>query len=266
MLEKLPALKLIVRAGVGYDNVDLAAAALRGIRVCNVPDYGTEEVADHALALLLALARKVCTLATAVNAGRFPTLECSGSMRLRGKTIGIVGFGRIGKALCVRAQAVGLKVLFYDPYVVDGLDKVFGVTRMETLEEMVPLCDILTLHCNLTEETRGMIDHRVLGLARTGLMLINTGRGELVVTPALVAALDSGRLASAGLDVVDPHPHDPEESICIALRNRPNVVVTPHTAFYSDEAIIELRSKACLEIVRLLSGKPLRNVVNGRVV
>lgn len=255
--ERADRLRGIVRAGVGYNNVDLAAAGRRGIVVCNVPDYGTEEVADHAIMLLLALERRLLSCHEAMRRDVWDYRRAGEARRLRGKVFGLIGCGRIGSATALRAKAFGLDVVFFDPYVADGFDKALGIRRAFRLEELLPQCDYLSIHCYLSRETRHLINARALSLLPAGSYLINTARGPVVDQEALVEALESGRLAGAGLDVFEREPLDD-----VRLRQHPRVILTPHSAFYSREGFVELRSKTAREVRRLLVGEPPRNPVN----
>ena len=242
---------------MGFNNVDRAAAAKHGVIVCNVPDYGTEEVADHAIMLLLALARKLLTSDAAIRAGGGDYRTASGTPRLRGRTLGVVGCGRIGTATALRAKAFGLDVVFYDPLVPQGVDKAVGIRRVFRLEELLEQSHFVSLHCYLDQTTHHLIDAKALGRMRPDAFLINTARGPVVDQAALVEALDSGRLAGAGLDVVEREPLDDDR-----LRHHPHVILTPHSAFYSIEGFVELRTKAAEEIRRILLGEPPRNSVS----
>ena len=247
----------IVRCGVGYDNVDLKAAGSRGIVVCNVPDYGTEEVADHALMLLLALARRLIPCDQAIRAGIWSKETHVGTPRLRGRTLGIVGCGRIGSALALRAKAIGMRVVFYDPYQPDGIDKALAVERCYKLDEFLPQAEFLSLHCPLTSETRHLINARTLSLLPRGAYVINTARGPCVDLSALYEALQSEQIAYAALDVVEIEPLKDER-----IRNHPRVILTPHCAYYSIEGFREMRTKGAHEARRILLGEPVRNPVN----
>jgi phosphoglycerate dehydrogenase-like enzyme len=253
---RAPRCKCIIRAGVGYNNVDCAAAARRGVIVCNVPDYGTEEVADHAIMLLLALARKLLPSDAAIRAGDWDYRTAIGTPRLRGRTLGLVGCGRIGTATALRARAFGLDVVFYDPLVPQGLDKALGIRRAFRLEELLEQSHFVSLHCYLDPTTHHLIDAKALERMRPEAFLINTARGPVVDQAALVAALDAGRLAGAGLDVVEREPLDDDR-----LRRHPRVILTPHSAFYSVEGFVELRTKAAQEVRRILLGERPRNPV-----
>jgi phosphoglycerate dehydrogenase-like enzyme len=247
----------LVRAGVGYNNVDLEAATRHGVVVCNVPDYGTEEVADHAIMFLLALVRRLVPSHEAIRAGHWDHRTALGAPRLRGKTFGIVGCGRIGTATALRARALGLDVVFYDPYLRQGMDKALGIRRVYRLEELLEESDFVSLHCYLDAGSHHLINARTIARMRSGAILINTSRGPVVEEDALLEALESGRIAAAGLDVVEREPLQNE-----SLRDHPNVLFTPHTAFYSVEGYTELRTKTAEEVRRLLLGEPPRNPVN----
>ena len=252
--------KVVVRAGVGFDNVDLDAANQAGIPVCNVPDYGTEEVADHALMLLLAVARRLIDCDRPLRQGRWNASFVHGAPRLRGKTLGLVGCGRIGTAMVLRAKPLGLRVMVHDPKAVRGLDKALGVERVETLAELAAQADFLSLHCPLDSSTYHLINHAIFSVMKPGAILINTARGPVVDETALLEALERGPLAGAGLDVLESEP--PAAERLTALLNHPRVIVTPHVAFYSVEGYRELRHKAAHEVRRALLGQPLWNVVN----
>lgn len=247
----------IVRAGVGYDNVDLQAAGRNGIVVCNVPDYGTEEVADHALMLLLALARRLVPADRAIRSGEWNARTVFGAPRLRGRTLALLGCGRIGTAMALRGKALGMRVIFHDPYKPDGLDKALGIERVHHLDDFWPQAEFLSLHCPLTRETRHIVNAATLARLPAGAYVLNTARGPCVDVSALCDALDAGHIASAALDVVEREPLDDER-----LRQHPRVLLTPHTAFYSVEGYREMRGKGAEEVLRLLRGEAVRNPVN----
>ena len=247
----------IVRAGVGYDNIDVQAAGRNGIVVCNVPDYGTEEVADHALMLLLALARRLLPAHLALRAGKWDVTTVFGTPRLRGRTLGILGCGRIGTAMALRAKALGMRVVIFDPYQPDGLEKALGVERVHRLADLWPQSQFLSLHCPLTRETHHIVNAATLAQLPAGAYVLNTARGPCVDVPALCDALDAGHIAGAALDVVEREPLDDER-----LRAHPRVLLTPHTAFYSVEGFREMRRKGAEEARRLVVGEPVRNPVN----
>ena len=250
--------RAIIRNGVGYDTVDLDAASERGIAVCNVPDYGTEEVADHALALILALYRQLFPLdAEAKRLGW--RIRCQSRMRrLRTQVLGIVGLGRIGTATALRAKAFGFRVVFFDPYVPRGIHKAVGVERVDSLEELLRVADVVSIHCPLTAETRGFIGERELALMKPSAFLVNTARGDIVQKAPLFRALREGRLAGAGLDVVEDEPLRTSEEAAT-----PHLIVTCHAAFCSPEGMVEMRSTSARIARAAVLGEPVWNRVNG---
>src|SRR5262249_32488654 len=196
---RAPKCRCVVRAGVGYNNVDLDAATRHGVVVCNVPDYGTEEVADHAIMFLLALARRLVPSHTAIRAGTWHYSSALGTPRLRGKVLGLVGCGRIGTATALRAKAFGLDVVFFDPFVKHGTEKALGIRRANTLVELLGQSDFVSLHCYLDQTTYHLINAAAIGAMRPGAVLVNTARGGVVDTPALLAALDTGQPSAPAL-------------------------------------------------------------------
>lgn len=249
---------VVVRNGVGFDNVDVMEASRRGISVCNVPDYGTEEVADHTIMLMLALVRGLPATLADVEAGRWDWRVCSLTRRLRGLRLGLIGCGRIGTAVVQRARAFGPQVGFYDPYVSTGFEKALAVSRYSDLNCLLESSDIVSLHVPLTAETFHLIGAPELAKMRTGSFLINTARGPLVDEPALAHALSTGRLAGAALDVIENEPTVSEQ-----LRTQRKCLITPHCAFYSQESFEEMRRKSAVIVHEVLNGKPARNVVSG---
>ena len=268
-IQRLEQCKLIVRCGVGYDNVDRVAARERGITVANVPDYGTEEVADSAIAMLLSMMRGVSFMNTRLQGrqGEWIYEQVRPLHRLRGLKLGIVGLGRIGTATALRAKALGFDVLFHDPYVVDGTDKALGVTRCESLEEMLPRVQALSIHCPRTPETQALVNARTLAMLPKGSFLVNTARGGCVDAGAVLAAIESEHLRGAALDVLEVEP-PPESDPLIAAWRTPGtlahdrVIINPHAAFYSEQGLDDMRIKGSTNIRRVLEGKPARNVVN----
>jgi C-terminal binding protein len=254
---RAPRCRGVVRAGVGFNNVDVESASRHGVVVCNVPDYGTEEVADHAIMFLLALARRLVISHQAIRAGNWDYRTALGAPRLRGKTFGVVGCGRIGTAAALRAKALGLDVVFYDPYLRQGMDKALGIRRGYALEDLLEQSHFVSLHCYLDANSKHLINARTIARMKPGAILINTARGPIVDESALLDALDSGHLAAAGLDVIEREPLD-----YTRLRNHPKVLLTPHTAFYSVEGYNELRTKTAEETRRILLGEAPRNPVN----
>jgi C-terminal binding protein len=268
-INRLEQCRLIVRAGVGVDNVDGRAARERGIPLVNVPDYGSEEVADTALAMLMSLARGTHLLNSRLRAGHRPWsyLHTVPLARLRGRVLGIVGLGRIGTAMALRGKSLGMDVAFYDPYKPDGYDRALGIRRVETLNELLAQSLAVSLHCPLTPETRHLIDAAALARMPQGSLLINTARGAVVDTAALPAALQSGRLAGAGIDVLAHEPPPDDHPLLVAWRDPEHaahhrLILNPHAAFYSEEGFCDMRVKAAEACCRAFAGQPLRNVVN----
>ncbi len=262
--------RIVVREGVGYDNLDLAAWGARGVPVCNVPDYGTTEVADHALALLLALTRGTVTYADAVREDPAAGWSYAGAplmRRLRGQTFGVLGLGRIGLAAARRAAAFDMRVIFHDPYLPNGAELAVGLPRVDSLDELMASSDIVSVHTPLTHETRNLIGSASLAKARAGLILINTARGGIVDLDALTEALRTGRVAGAGLDVLAHEPADPRHPLIAAWRAREpwlegRLVVTPHAAFYSPAALGDMQRKSVEVVVAYLRDGRLMNCVN----
>jgi C-terminal binding protein len=269
-IERLERCKLIVRCGVGYDNVDHALAGQRGIPVANVPDYGTEEVADSAIGLLLSLTRGISRMNSLLRAGVGPWMytQVVPLHRLRGRVFGIVGLGRIGTATALRAKALGMDVVFYDPYKPCGCDKALGVRRADEVDELLAQSDVLSLHCALTEETRHLVDRRAMAMLPAGAYLINTARGAVVDTTALPEALASGHLAGAGIDVLEHEPPSPDHPLIVAWRDpnhaaRHRLIINPHLAFYSEEGLMDMRTKGSSACRKALCGQAIPNVING---
>ncbi|XP_055872347.1 C-terminal-binding protein 1-like isoform X2 [Biomphalaria glabrata] len=294
-LDKFKSLRVIIRIGSGYDNVDVKAAGEMGIAVCNVPGYGVEEVADSTLCLILNLYRRTYWLANMVREGKKINGPeqlrdaAQGSARIRGDTLGIVGLGRVGTAVAIRAKVFGFNVIFYDPYLADGIEKSLGITRVYTLQELLFQSDCVSLHCNLNEHNHHLINDYTIkqmrpgtnydaihlniffylfstiltqNLTFTGAFLINTARGGLVDEHALAAALKDGRIRAAALDVQENEPLVFANS---PLKDCPNLICTPHSAFYSEQSVTELREMAAGEVRRAILGRipdSLRNCVN----
>lgn len=251
LIRQLARCKVIGRTGLGVDNIDLAAARERKITVTYVPDYCVDEVSDHAMALLLALARKVPFANSLVQAGRWEMAAVAPIHRLRGQTLGLVGFGNIPRALAPKAKAFGLKALAYDPFVARDAFASFGAEGVG-FDELLAASDFVSVHAPLTPHTRGLFNATAFAKMKPGALLINTARGPLIDEKALIEALDSGQLGGAALDVLEtePPPRD------LPLIGRANVVLTPHTAFYSVEALEELQMKCATDVARVLSGQP----------
>jgi phosphoglycerate dehydrogenase-like enzyme len=259
VIGRLKRCRALIRNGVGYDSVDTQAAAARGIPVCNVPDYGTEEVADHAIALTLALCRQLLPLdAEAKRLGWKIALPVANKMRrIRTLTFGLLGMGAIGTATALRAKALGFQVLFFDPYLPRGSRKALGVERAASLDELLTSADVVSVHCPLTAETRGIIGSREIALMKPTAYLVNTARGDIVQKAPVFAALREGRLAGAGLDVVEQEPLRTTEEAAT-----PNLIVTCHAAFCSPEGMIEMRTSSAQIARAAVRGEPVWNRVN----
>jgi C-terminal binding protein len=269
-LERFKSLKVIVRIGSGIDNVDIKAAGNLGIAVCNVP-FGIEEVADTTMCLILNLYRRTYWLANMVQDGkRLHGPEqireaAAGCARIRGDTLGIIGLGRVGTAVALRAKAFGFSVVFYDPYLADGVENSLGLTRVYSLQDLLFQSDCVSLHCSLNEHNRHLINADTVKQMRPGAFLVNTARGGLVDEVALAAALRDGRIRAAALDVQEHEPFNPNVG---PLKDAQNLIVTPHSGWFSDASSAELREMAASEIRRALVNPPetipdsLRNCVN----
>ncbi|MDY0167507.1 MAG: C-terminal binding protein [Thermoguttaceae bacterium] len=269
IIDRLERCRVIVRAGAGFDNVDGAAARQRGIPFCNVPDYGSEEVADSAIALTLSLTRGTHLANSKLrdSQGSWSYRDVVPLGRLRGRVFGVVGLGRIGSAAALRAKMLGMDVVFHDPYKPDGYDKALGIRRVETLDELLAQSYVVSLHCPLGDETRHLIDAAAMARMPKGSYLVNTARGAVVDTAALPDAMASGWLAGAGIDVVEQEPPAADHPLMAAWRDPEHpahhrLIVNPHIAFYSEEGLLDMRVKSVEACRRALLGLPLRNVVN----
>ena len=268
-IARLSGCKVIVRCGVGVDNVDVRAARRLGIPVANVPDYGTEEVADSAMAMVLSLARGVHPLNSRLqrNEGEWRYSQAAPLQRLRGEVFGIIGLGRIGTAVAQRAKAHGMDVVFYDPYKPAGHDKALGIRQSVSLEDLLRQSYVVSLHCPLTDETHRLINAETLNMMRRRSFLINNARGSVVDTAAVVDAIASGQLAGAGLDVLVSEPPEDDDPVIVAWRDpthpaHDRLLINPHAAFYCEQGLTDMRVKATQECRRALLGEPLLNVVN----
>ena len=250
LLRQLKRCKAIGRFGLGVDNIDLPAAAELGIAVNYVPDYCLREVSDHAMALLLALARKIPLSNKLVQSGRWELPPIVPLRRLEGQVLGLVGFGNIPRAVATKAKAFGLKVRTYDPYVAKDVLAAAGVEGV-SFDDLLARSDFISVHAPLLPATRGLINAAAFAKMKKGALIINTARGPLIDEAALIAALDSGHIGGAALDVVTTEPLAKESS----LIGRDNVILTPHTAFYSIEALEELQTKCASDVARVLSGE-----------
>jgi D-3-phosphoglycerate dehydrogenase / 2-oxoglutarate reductase len=251
--------KIIVRYGVGVDNVDLDAAAKKGIPVCNVPDYCIDEVADQTLAMLLSLTRRVSVLSNYVHGGKwglpfsFEKILC-----LKGMTVGLVAFGKISREVALRLKPFKANILVFDPGVDAAVVKEAGCTPV-TLDELYAKSDIISLHCPSNAKTRLMINADSIRKMKKGVLLVNTSRGDLVKTEDLIEALKSGQIDAVALDVTNPEPINTDNP----LLKMDNVIITPHMASCSPVAPTVLREKVAQAVACAIQGKKLPNVVNG---
>jgi lactate dehydrogenase-like 2-hydroxyacid dehydrogenase len=269
-IEKLRKCRIFVKYGVGYDDVDIERFGKLGIAVCNTPDYGTREVADHAIALMMTLAKSIAyhdqALRDDLKANWRPAHNPFGR-RLSVCTFGVVGMGRIGTAAARRAKAFDMDVVFYDPYQPNGYELAIGVRRAQTLAELMGQSDFVSIHAPLTAETRNLIGAEAFAAAKRGMILINTARGPIVDIDALYDALKDGKVLAAGLDVLPEEPANPQRRLVAAwqknedwIRNR--LVLTPHSAFYTPESMRDNRGFSSRTAARFLRDGRLENCVN----
>jgi D-3-phosphoglycerate dehydrogenase len=258
VIDEMKKCKLIVAASVGFDNVDLNAAGRKGIYVSNVPGYCAEEVADHSIGLLLILARKMFILNTIMRSGRWDDWEAAEPVhRLRGRTLGIIGLGRIGTAVALRAKVFGLNVITFDPYIPVGRDTALGVKSV-SFDVLLRDSDSISIHVPLTDETFHMIRDKEFEKMKNGIFIINTSRGAIIDHDALVNGLRSGKVAGAGLDVFEKEPPSTNDPLLLM----DNVVTTPHTGFLSVESQRDRQSMAVDEVKRILENNRPRSVLN----
>ncbi len=273
VISRLANCRIIVRCGVGFDHIDLAACGAAGVPVSNTPDYGTNEVADHAIALMLAFARGLPAYhrtLTADPVGNFHWRHGE-PRRIRHRTFGVVGFGRIGTAAALRAKAFGMHVVGYDKYAPRGQEIALEIERVESLEDLLERPDVVSLHTPLTDETRGMIDTAALRRMKRDAILINTARGAIVDTAALLEALRGDEIAAAGLDVLPVEPAGLDDPLVAAFAEQPDwlsdrLILTPHAAFNSPDGRYDARANAAKTLMRYLSTGELWNCVNGELL
>ena len=269
-IDKLKKCRIFVKSAVGYDEVDLERFGRMGIPVCNTPDYGTREVADHAIALMLTLAKSIAyhdeLLRADLKANWRPAHNPFGH-RLSACTFGVVGIGRIGTAAARRAQAFDMDVVFHDPYAPSGYELALGVRRADTLAELMGQCDFVSIHAPLNAETRNLIGRDAFAAAKRGMILVNTARGPIVDIDALHDAMHEGTVLAAGLDVLPEEPANPQSRLIAAWqRNEPwirhRLVLTPHSAFYTPESMRDVRAFSARTAARYLRDRRLENCVN----
>jgi phosphoglycerate dehydrogenase-like enzyme len=269
-IDKLRACRIFVKYGVGYDDVDIERFGKLGIPVCNVPDYGTREVADHAIALMMTLAKSVAYHDSELRAdlkGNWRPAHNPFGRRLSICTFGVVGMGRIGTAAALRAKAFDMDVVFYDPYQPNGYQFAIGVRRADALAELMGQCDFVSIHTPLTAETRGLIGAEAFAAAKRGMILINTARGPVVDIDALHDAMKDGTVQAAGLDVLPEEPANAQRRLIAAWQKsedwiRHRLLLTPHSAFYTPESMRDNRAFAARTAARYLRDGRLENCVN----
>jgi D-3-phosphoglycerate dehydrogenase / 2-oxoglutarate reductase len=250
--------KVIVRYGIGVDNVDLEAARARGIPVCNVPDYCIDEVADHTLAFILSITRQVVPNTLHVRDGKWGLATPLDQLRtLRDQTVGIVGFGRIGREVAARLAPFKSRRLVFDAFVPPEVVRNAGCEPV-SLDELLAQSDIVTLHCPSTPQTKKLLNDESFGRMKQGSVVVNLGRGDLIDSGSLIAALQSGKIAAAALDVFEQEPLPPENP----LRSMPNVISASHIASASPKSVRTLRETAAKIAIMALRGEPLPNIVN----
>lgn len=265
-----PSVRAVLRSGVGYDLIDLAGWGKRGVAAFNVPDYGTSEVADHALALMLALTRGTATYHDALRtdpAGNWSHAKAPAVRRLRGAVFGVVGLGRIGLAAATRARGFGMEIAFFDPFLSSGMEIAVGAKRMKSLGELMAAADVLSVHAPSSPETAGLIGAEAFARAKKGIVLVNTARGAIVDLDALYDALRAGRVAAAGLDVLPREPADAEHKLVRAwIKREPwlegRLTLSPHAAFYSPDSLVDMRVRSIDTVLAHLESGSLVNCVN----
>lgn len=261
VIDAMKKCKLIVRYAIGVDNIDLAAATSKGIFVANVPDYGIDEVSNHAIALLLALAKKIIPLSNSVKEGKWDYTVSKPLYRMSGRTLGLIGFGRIPVMVAKKMSRFGVEMLCYDPYISEEIPKKLGVVPVD-LDTLLKKSDYISVHCPLNNQTRHLLSKEQFAKMKPGAILINTARGGIIDESALIEALQSGRIAAAGLDVTEREPIAADNPLLFM----DNVIITPHNAWYSEEAIATLQRMVGEEVVRVLSGQLPKNLVNKEVL
>lgn len=257
VIRTLTQCKVIVRYAIGVDNIDLSAAEQQGIYVCNVPDYGIDEVSNQAIALLMDCAKKLTYLANQVKQNNCSYTLVKPLYRMEGKTLGLVGFGRIPRLVAKKMAAFGLNILAYDPFMDHQAARQLGVTPVD-LNQLLRESDYISVHCPLNKETYHLFDRDAFRQMKPTAVFINTSRGAVVKEEDLIWALEQSEISMAGIDVTEIEPIPADHP----LLKLDNAVVTPHTAWYSEEAIQSLQLKAAQEVARVLSGQAPKNPVN----
>lgn len=271
-ISRLHRCRIIVRCGTGYNNIDVSAATQRGIPVCNTPDYGTNEVADHTISMMLALERGLITFDAALRTdpvGNFDHRVFMDSHRIAGRTLGAVGMGPVGTATALRAKAFGMRVVTFDPYLPRGQELSLGIDRVESMDELFGNADVLTLHAPLNEQTANLINATSIQKMKPHSTLLNTARGGLVDWDALYDAMKCGHIRSAGIDVLPTEPPNPIPKLLRAHSNKEEwlegrLLITPHAAWSSVESRRDARTKSFATMLAFLERNQLRSCVNFR--
>ena len=258
VLQQLPKCKVIARYGVGVDSIDLRAATDLGIIVANVPDYCVDEVADQAVSMILALIRKTVFFDQKVKSNEWDFRQGRPIHRIKGKTLGLIGSGRIGLGVAKRISAFGVRVMAFDPY----LQKPPGGIELMDFDTVLKESDFISIHCPLNESTRHLLGEKEFQKMGKKPLIINTSRGPIIDEMALIGALTKGQVSGAGLDVLEKEPPDPQNP----LLKMENVIITPHTSFYSEESISELKRRTAENVSAVLLGKWPKSVVNREVI
>tara|TARA_Y100001973_G_C5204726_1_gene340601 strand:+ start:1051 stop:2076 length:1026 start_codon:yes stop_codon:yes gene_type:complete len=261
VINKLKNCKAIIRNGTGYDTVDVAAATHRDIAVCNVPDYGTDEVADHSIALALALCRQIIPIDKECKKLGWEIPNKNKIQRFNQLNFGVIGLGRIGTSVALKAKALGFNVSFYDPYLSNGVDKSLAITRVKDFDEFISQMDVISINCPLTEETHHMITKSEIDKMRKNAFIVNTARGPIIKKGDLFKALRKEKIAGAALDVIED---EPLKSFHEA--RTPNLIVTCHSGFYSVQAAWEMRHKAACIARSVVLGEEPENCINSKML
>lgn len=261
LMDLMPKCKLISRLGVGLDNIDIPAATERGIWVTNVPDYGVDEVSTHAAALMLSLMRGIPQLVNNTRSGKWDASVARPFRRFSEQTVGVMGFGRIGRAFATKAKGFGPRVIAYDPLIDAATIQANGAQAVD-LDTIFKESDFISLHLPLTPDTKHIVNAVSLAMMKPTAYIINTARGGLIDEAALLAAIRAGKLRGAGLDVLSAEPPPKDNPVLAALLQEERVFITPHFAWYSEEAMIDMRARGADEVVRILSGQSPRSPVN----
>ncbi|MHB8276567.1 MAG: C-terminal binding protein [Candidatus Humimicrobiaceae bacterium] len=257
VIAKMTNCKIISRYGIGVDTIDWKYAKEKGIFVCNVPDYCTDEVADHSLALIVSLGRKIVQLSNAVKSGTWDVLIGKPIFNFKRQTLGLIGFGKIPQSLSLKAKNLFKEILVFDPFISQDTADKFGV-KISTFYEILRTCDFISIHCPSNESTRHMFSLREFQLMKPGAYIINTARGAIINISDLYLALSQGLIAGAGLDVLEKEP----PGIDFEMAKMENVIITPHAGFYSESAFEDLRHKAALNVLHVLKGEKPLNLVS----